>query len=411
MLIRSQNVYNDGLRLEDVAHFDYSLYDKRGSHVLPNDILLNITGASIGRCAIVPSEFGDADVNQHVLILRQIDKSLLQYVHMVITSPVVQDAIMAVQVGATKEGLSATKASNLLLPIAPLQEQRRIASQLEGLFPYVDEYGALEDAREALDAELPDRLRKSVLQLAVQGRLVEQDPADEPASALLERIRAERARLVKEKKAKAPKGGESVIYRASDGGYYEKRGKGEPVCIDDEIPFDVPANWGWARLCDFGLFSSGKTPAKHDASLYGGPHLWVTSKDMKRFEIENTGITLSDKGIASLQVYDPGTMLFVVRSGILKRFLPIAILSHPSAVNQDIKALSLYVPDIAKELAYFIKAFEPYILEELTKAVTTVDSLRFEEFQQMLIPVPPLAEWRRITERLDTALGAVITNQ
>ena len=114
--------------------------------------------------------------------------------------------------------------------------------------PEINEYGALEDARERLDAELPDRLRKSILQLAVQGKLVKQDPADEPASVLLERIRAERAALVKAKKLKAPKGGESVIYRASDGGYYEKRGKGEPVCIDDEIPFEIPESWEWARL-------------------------------------------------------------------------------------------------------------------------------------------------------------------
>ena len=93
-------------------------------------------------------------------------------------------------------------------------------------------------------------LRNSILQLAVQGRLVPQDPNDEPASVLLERIRAERAKLIKEKKIKAPKGGESVIYRASDGSHYEKRGKGEPVCIDDEIPFEIPESWKWVRLKD-----------------------------------------------------------------------------------------------------------------------------------------------------------------
>ena len=246
MLLRSQNVYNDGLRLDDVARFDYSLYNKRGSHVLPGDILLNITGASIGRSAIVPSVFGDADVNQHVLILRQIDKDINAYIHLFITSPVVQMAIMNVQVGATKEGLSAAKASNLLIPIAPCLEQERIVDRVENLVPCIAEYELLESARERLDSELPDRLRKSILQMAVEGKLVEQNPADEPASALLDRIRAERAKLIKEKKIKAPKGGESVIYRASDGGYYEKRGKGEAQPI--EVPFDIPSNWEWARV-------------------------------------------------------------------------------------------------------------------------------------------------------------------
>lgn len=104
ILIRSQNVYDDGLRLADVAHFSYETYSKRGSHVEARDILLNITGASIGRCAIVPDPFVEADINQHVLILRLLDYSPQAYLHLAITSPVVQDAIMEQQVGATKEG-------------------------------------------------------------------------------------------------------------------------------------------------------------------------------------------------------------------------------------------------------------------------------------------------------------------
>lgn len=91
-------------------------------------------------------------------------------------------------------------------------------------------------------------LRNSILQMAVQGKLVPQDPNDEPASVLLGRIQTERAKPIKEKKIKAPKGGESIIHHSSDGSHYEKRGKGEPVCIDDEIPFEIPESWEWARL-------------------------------------------------------------------------------------------------------------------------------------------------------------------
>ena len=102
--------------------------------MLPNDMLLNITGASIGRCAIVPGTFGDADVNQHVLIMRPVLPIASKYLHAAIISPLVQSAIMVGQVGATKEGLSATKAAELLVPLPPLAEQHRIVDVVDRLF-------------------------------------------------------------------------------------------------------------------------------------------------------------------------------------------------------------------------------------------------------------------------------------
>ncbi|MBM6786856.1 restriction endonuclease subunit S, partial [Collinsella tanakaei] len=135
----------------------------------------------------------------------------------------------------------------------PLAEQRRIAERVSELMPLVEAYGELEDAREALDAALPDRLRRSVLQEAVRGRLAPQDPSDEPAGELLGRIRAERRELAAEGKMRLPRGGDSAIFTGSDGRRYEKRvdAKGresEPVCIEDEIPFEIPEGWAWARL-------------------------------------------------------------------------------------------------------------------------------------------------------------------
>lgn len=137
MLLRSQNIHNDGLRLESVARFKQETYDGRGSHVSPKDVLLNITGASIGRCAVVPDTFESADVNQHVLILRQVNPDMRWWVHCAIVSPLTQGAIMAMQVGATKEGLSAAKASELLLPIPPFAEQRRIVERVDYLLSLV----------------------------------------------------------------------------------------------------------------------------------------------------------------------------------------------------------------------------------------------------------------------------------
>ena len=164
-----------------------------------------------------------------------------------LNSPYVGKQRTAAATGNIIVHLSGDKIGRFLLPIPPLSEQRRIVTAIKGAAPFVEEYNTFETARKELDAALPDRLRKSILQLAVQGKLVPQDPTDEPASVLLERIRKERAKLIKEKKIKAPKGGESVIWKDENGCWLEKR-NGVVCDITEEIPFEIPESWEWARF-------------------------------------------------------------------------------------------------------------------------------------------------------------------
>ena len=291
-------------------------------------------------------------------------------------------------------GLAVSKISNALIPLPPLVEQHRIVDHVNELMSLVEEYGELENAREALDAALPDRLRKSVLQMAVQGKLVPQDPADEPASVLLERIREQRRKLIAEKKIKAPKGGEPVIYTGSDGRRYEKRvdAKGresEPVCIEDEIPFEIPDGWKWARLSSIASFGGGKTPSTNDRSNYAKDGvLWVTSKDMKKEHIDSTQITLSDKGASELTLYPKGCIVMVTRSGILRRLLPVAILDRPSTVNQDQKVIIPNDSSLGEWLLRFFQGSDQRIRSDFGKDGTTVESIVFDKIRDMLIPIP-----------------------
>lgn len=309
------------------------------------DLLWNSTGiGTLGRMAVYDShvnKYGWAVADSHVTVIRTKESWLdFRFAYLYFAGPSVQLRIEDQASGSTKQKeLAQETVRNYLIPIPPIEEQRRIVEKVDELMPLVEEYGKLEDAREKLDAELPDRLRKSVLQLAVEGMLVPQDPSDEPASALLAGIREERAELIRQKKIKKPKGGESVIYREG-GSWYERRGKGEPACIDDEIPFDIPESWELCRLCDLAAFSGGKTPSTNDKSNYEeNGILWVTSKDMKRDYIDSTLITLSEKGASELTRYKPGTILMVTRSGILRRKLPVAMLKKSATVNQDQKAI------------------------------------------------------------------------
>ena len=290
----------------------------------------------------------------------------------------------------------------LLIPLPPIMEQKRIFDKLHELTTPLLDYGAAEQKVTELNVNFPERLKKSILQEAVQGKLVPQDPSDEPAEALLERIRAEKQRLIKEGKIKKDKH-ESVIFRR-DNSHYEKRGS-EEVCIDDEIPFEIPENWAWARLSSFGVFSSGKTPSMSNPQFWNGNIPWVTSKDMKRPVITDSEMHISELAASTMQLYPTDTLLLVARSGILKRLLPLCKLGIDSTINQDIKAFSLYDIELSEWLFYGIKAFEPFILKELVKSVTTVESLKFDEFAAMLIPVPPLSEQRRIIAAIKTAMN------
>ena len=323
------------------------------------------------------------------------------YIVNYLKSPYVDNLINSITYGVKMPRVGTETMTSLLVPIPPLEEQRRIVEKIDEVASTVSAYDVAYQKTETLNSAFPEALKKSILQEAVQGKLVPQDPSDEPAEALLERIRAEKQRLIKEGKIKKDKH-ESVIFRR-DNSHYEKRGS-EEVCIDEEIPFEIPENWAWARLSSFGVFSSGKTPSMSNPQFWNGNVPWVTSKDMKRPVITDSEMHISELAASTMQLYPAGTLLLVARSGILKRLLPLCKLGIDSTINQDIKAFSLYDIELSEWLFYGIKAFEPYILKELVKSVTTVESLKFDEFAAMMIPVPPLSEQRRIIAAIKAAM-------
>ncbi|ROV57905.1 restriction endonuclease subunit S [Vibrio ponticus] len=266
IFLRSQNVWNEGVRLDDVAYISDEVHQKMSNtKVLPGDVLLNITGASLGRTTIFPSDFVEANVNQHVTIIRLIELEMNKFVHLGLMSPMVQKLVWGRQVGMAIEGLSKKVLEQFEFPIPPINEQHRIVAKVDELMALCDQ---LEQQTEAsLDAhqvlvetllatltnsqdatelmanwarisehfdtlfttdQCIDQLKQTILQLAVMGKLVPQDPNDEPAAKLLERIAEEKAQLVKEKKI--------------------KKQKALPPIAEDEKPFELPKGWEWCRF-------------------------------------------------------------------------------------------------------------------------------------------------------------------
>ena len=382
------------------------------TQIKQGDIVLGIIGGSIGNVGIFQSN-KKVIAQRSVAIIDSIGCN--SYLSWALESPLF-NGYYKNAVGTAQGGIYLQSLSSMFVPLPPMAEQHRIVEHINQLMPLVEEYGELEDAREELDAALPSRLRKSVLQMAVQGKLVSQDPADESASALLERIREQRRKLIAEKKMKAPKGGESVIFRGSDGRRYEKRidAKGresEPACIEDEIPFEIPDGWEWARLSSIASFGGGKTPSTNDRSNYAKDGvLWVTSKDMKKEHIDSTQVTLSEKGASELTLYPKGCIVMVTRSGILRRLLPVAILGRPSTVNQDQKVVIPNDSSLSEWLLRFFQGSDQRIRSDFGKDGTTVESIVFDKIRDMLIAIPPLAEQKRIDACLKELIP-LITNQ
>ena len=410
------NCMDDDWHLTGLRSLSQESYEKRTMRYAPQagDIVFSREG-SIGRSVILHE--GNICLGQRVMLLSCNEVLLFnRYCQAALSSPYAWKLYRAANIGTGVKHINVSMIKTMLVPVPPLAEQRRIVERVDELMPLVEECGKLEDAREEMDASLPGRLRKSVLQIAVQGKLVPQDPADEPVSALLERIRGQRRQLVAEKKMKAPKGGESVIFRGSDGRRYEKRidAKGresKPICIEDEIPFEIPDSWEWARLSSIASFGGGKTPSTNDRSNYAKDGvLWVTSKDMKKERIESTQITLSDKGASELTLYPKGCIVIVTRSGILRRLLPVAILDRPSTVNQDQKVIIPNDDSLSEWLLRFFQGSDQRIRSNFGKDGTTVESIVFDKIRDMLIPIPPLAEQHRIDACLREFIP-LITNQ
>ena len=162
-------------------------------------------------------------------------------------------------------------------------------------------------------------------------------------------------------------------------------------------PYLLPNGWKWCKLEDIASFGGGKTPSMDNKEYWhNGNHLWVTSKDMKCSHITNSLMKITDKALKAMTIYERGTLLIVTRSGILRHTLPISILESPATVNQDLKAISPYLQELSEYLYIVIKANEHFILKEYHKDGTTVDSIDFDKFKCLPIPLPPITEQRRI---------------
>ena len=308
--------------------------------------------------------------------------------------------------GMTIKHLVQNSLNSIYFPLPPLAEQRRIVEKIKQLTPYLKKYGSVETTLSNLNLAFPDDLKKSILQYAVQGKLVPQDPADEPASVLLERIRTEKEKLIKAGKIKRDKH-ESVIFRR-DNSYYEKM-NGIERCIDDELPFEIPESWEWCRLKSLteNITSGSRDWAKYysttGAAFLRMGNLSKNSFDLRLEHIQRVSIPSKAEGTrTSLQ---SGDLLFSITGDVgMLGLIPAGF--EKAYINQH-TAMIRFLPKMRNK-------YIPYLL--LTDYAQTFynanqhgikNSFRLDSIGELLVSIPPEKELFRILQRISLVLSKI----
>lgn len=423
MFLRSQNVHNDGLVLEGVAHIPLSVHERMsGTWVRGGDILLNITGASIGRSAIVPTEgWTSANVNQHVSVLRPLVPETTEYLHALIVSPYFQGLIAGSSPGASREGLAIKRMVLFPVPLPPVAEQQRIVQrvyQLMGLCDRLEqEQAARTDARSALTASTLNRVaetesaddlraavrgfanhiglhlapgegdlaaltrvRQTILELAVRGRLTRQDTVDEPASQLVERVKA--SRVAHPRRGRQPSAPSSLPGTA-------------------DVPFSLPDTWQWHRLGEICESRLGKMLDDRKNTGVPRPYLRNTNVQWGRFNLDDTKeIRLEDDELEEYSLRD-GDLLVVeggepARCAIWDNSLADGVMVFQKALHRVRPGEGVSARYIALVLRNGVDSGR--ITELFTGS--TIKHLTGEKLKGFLVPLPPTAEQHRIVDRV-----------
>ena len=247
------------------------------------------------------------------------------------------------------------------------------------------------------------QLKNSILQWAIQGKLVPQDPNDEPASVLLDKIRQEKERLIKEKKIKRDKNA-SIIYRGEDNSYYEKiLATGEVKCIDEEIPFEVPKGWEWCRMGSIGDWGAGATPAKGNPDYYGGSILWLRTGELNNGIVYDSEIKVTKKALqeCSLRMNRIGDVLIAMYGATIGK---VAIVGKELTTNQACCACTPF-GIYNYFLFYFLMGSQ---IDFINKGEGGAQpNISREKLVSHLMPIPPLTEQYRIVEKIQYLLPLV----
>ena len=376
----SINVQWEGIKLDFVKRAKFTTNEQEKYRLRKNDLLI-CEGGEAGRSSVW--NHNDIMYYQNALHRVRFIKGINAYFFKAVFDRYsTMGLISKYCVGVTIKHLTSSALNAIFFPMPPLFEQQRIMSRVEELF---DQIAAIEQNQSNIDT-LYEEFKKRTLTLAIQGKLVPQDPNDEPASVLLERIRAE-------KKAKlGKKYVDSYIYKGDDNCYYEKVGTNEPVCLDN-LPFDIPDSWCWARLGTIGDWGAGATPARTNSQYYGGNIPWLKTGELNNDTVYDSEEHITDDALknCSLRYCQIGDILVAMYGATIGK---LAIAGVPLTTNQACCACTPYEGIYNLYLFYFLMEEKDNFTQMGFGGAQP--NISKEKIVKHLFPVPPYEEQKRI---------------
>ncbi len=400
IVLRSSNIQNGKISLNDIVRVKSSISEKLW--VEENDIIICARNGSkklVGKSAIVEEISEPMTFGAFMTICKTF---LYRYVHIFLQSDLFFSQLRNVSGTTTINQLTQNNFNEFLIPIPPKREQERISNKLSDISPLVDKYGGLQCKLDSLNTRINELLKKSILQEAIQGKLVPQAPNDEPASVLLQRIKEEKQRLVKEGKLKKKDVVASFIYKGDDNKYYEQIGK-EVIDITEDIPFMIPDSWVWCRMGAIGIWGAGSTPSKGNPDYYGGNVLWLRTGELNNSVVYDTEIKITQKALeeCSLRINKVGDVLIAMYGATIGK---VAIVGKEMTTNQACCACTP-IGVFNRYLFYFLMASQQYFIKIGEGGAQP--NISREKLISYLIPIPPIAEQIRIVETLKTLFNKI----
>ena len=396
--ITTSNLYWGYFLLNNVKVMNFTEEEIKTCSATKGDLLVCEGGAGYGRSAIWNEDY-DICLQNHVHRLRPLVDGTCEYVYYFIYLQKESNSLASV--GTAMPGLSANRLKSLLIPLPPIAEQKRITNILSEVFPKVEKYELTQEKQNLLNSSLNGAIKKSILQEAIQGKLVPQIESEDTVKELLEQIQTEKQRLVKEGKLKKSAITDSVIYKGDDNKYYENHGK-NVVCIDTEIPFEIPSSWQWVRLANV-VQVNPKNDAPNETRAAFIPMECVDATYLSKYTYHEkkwgdikAGFThFADGDVAFAKI----TPCFQNRKSMILRKLPNGI----GAGTTELKVLRPYGKTINREyLLFFLES--PYFVEEAVfKGTANQQRIISGYMENKLFPLPPLSEQQRISEKIKEA--------